>query len=312
MSTALVIDASLLRNLKPQVHAALLLAKNQDSGDFATAIPITAGSGAPSHNAAVINEIYIRTDASDSDLLIYRAVNTSGSWEAVIGSELTDILAATNAWTATNTFSHATGVTTDTLTERTSGAGVTADGLLIKDGGIVLVDAAGSPAVEGRLAYNADHLEYHDGTAARIVLDSADIGVGVQAYSAVLAWLIATNSVPVQVTLTPAAESGNAIAVAIQIGANSAPIARVQRLSCRLYDASMLEALVAAWTMAETGAGAEVSTTARPALLIDTNGNGAAQVTVTDVSGVFAGTVYLEVTPENSPGSPSIVPLTFA
>lgn len=178
--------------------------------------------------------------------------------------------------------------------------------------GLLLADSAASPTVEGQLLYNADHLELHDGTAARSILMSDDIGATVQAYSAMLGWLIATNSVPAQVALTPAAEAGNAIAVAIQIGANSAPVARVQRLRCQLYDADMLPALVAAWTMAETGAGSEVSTTARPALLIDTDGNGAATVTVTDVSGVFAGTMYLEVAPVNAGGTPTIVPLTFA
>lgn len=178
--------------------------------------------------------------------------------------------------------------------------------------GALLADSVASPTVEGQLLYNADHLELHDGTAARSILMSDDIGVAVQAYSAILAWLIATNSVPVVVQATPAAESGNAIAVALQIGANSGSVARVQRLHCRLYDASMLEALVASWTMAETGVGSEVSTTARPALLIDTDGNGAATVTVTDVSGSFAGTMYLEVAPVNAPGSPTIVALTFA
>jgi hypothetical protein len=142
MSTALTIDSSLLRNRKAQVFSGILLAKNQDTDDFTTAIPISAGSGAPSHNAAVANEIYIRTDASDSDLLIYRAVNTSGTWETVVGSELTDLLAATNTWTAANTFSHATGVTTDTLTERTAAAGVTVDGCLIKDGRAALLATA--------------------------------------------------------------------------------------------------------------------------------------------------------------------------
>lgn len=178
--------------------------------------------------------------------------------------------------------------------------------------GALLADSAASPTTEGQLLYNADHLELHDGTAARSILMSDDIGVAVQAYSAILAWLIATNSVPVVVQATPAAESGNAIAVALQIGANSGSVARVQRLHCRLYDASMLEAVVGSWTMAETGVGSEVSTTARPALLIDTDGNGAAQVTVTDVSGSFAGTMYLEVVPVNAPGSPTIVALTFA
>jgi hypothetical protein len=190
MSTALTIDASNPRNRKAQVFAALLLAKNQDTDDFTTAIPLSAGSGAPNHNAAVINEIYIRTDASDSDLLLYRAVNTSGTWETVVGSELTDLLAATNTWTAANTFSHASGVTTNTLTERTAAAGVTIDGLLVKDGYTVYGDLAGSPTVEGQLAYNADHLELYDGAAARIILANDDIGVTVQAYSATLAALV--------------------------------------------------------------------------------------------------------------------------
>lgn len=177
---------------------------------------------------------------------------------------------------------------------------------------ITFPDAATSPTTEGQLLYNADHLELHDGTSPRSILMSDDIGVAVQAYSAILAWLIATNSVPVVVQATPAAESGNAIAVALQIGANSGSVARVQRLHCRLYDASMLEAVVGSWTMAETGVGTEISTTARPALLIDTDGNGAATVTVTDVSGSFAGTMYLEIIPVNAPGSPTIVALTFA
>lgn len=189
---------------------------------------------------------------------------------------------------------------------------VTVGKLLSILSGVLFADSAASPTVEGQLLYNADHLELHDGTAARPILMSSDIGVAVQAYSAILAWLIATNSVPVVVQATPAAESGNAIAVALQIGANSGSVARVQRLHCRLYDASMLEALVTSWTMAETGAGAPVSTSARPALLIDTDGNGAATVTVTDVSGIFAGTMYLEIIPVNAPGSPTIVALTFA
>lgn len=41
---------------------------------------------------------------------------------------------ATNTFSGTNTFSNAAGVTTDTLTERTTNAGVTVDGLVIKDG----------------------------------------------------------------------------------------------------------------------------------------------------------------------------------
>ena len=83
MSTALVIDASLPRNRKPQVHAALLLAKNQDTDDFTTAIPITAGSGAPSHNAAVVGELYIRTSPTSAHTVLYYATDTSGTWASI-------------------------------------------------------------------------------------------------------------------------------------------------------------------------------------------------------------------------------------
>lgn len=67
--------------------------------------------------------------------------------------------------------------------------------------GALLADAAASPTVEGQLLYNADHLELHDGTAARSILMSDDIGVAVQAYSAVLTAL-ATYGLDRQVSAT--------------------------------------------------------------------------------------------------------------
>ena len=120
--------------------------------------------------------------------------------------------------------------------------------------------------------------------------------------------------------LTAAAEAGNAIAVTIDVqDQNSAAVAAVTRLHCQVYDAAMLLSLVGAFTCAETGLGTEVSTTAKPGLLIDTDAGGDAIVTVTDVSGVFAGTVYLKVVPVVAEaggakyyGQPSIIPLTFA
>lgn len=135
----------------------------------------------------------------------------------------------------------------------------------------------------------------------------ADVG------SAIVSALAAAASTPAKAELTPGAEAGNAIAVAVQVkDTTGANVARTQRFACRVYDAAMGPTLAAAWTLAETGAGAEISTTARPQLLIDTDANGAATVAVTDVSGVFVGTVYLELTPENKQGVPSIVALTFA
>ncbi len=49
--------------------------------------------------------------------------------------------------------------------------------------------------------------------------------------------------------------------------------------------------------MAETGDGAEVSTTAKPRLLFTASSTGTAELSVTDVAGASGLTVYLEVRP---------------
>lgn len=146
------------------------------------------------------------------------------------------------------------------------------------------------------------------------VLTDSDVGVTVAPASYVAAQLV-------QVTLTPGVEgagAANAIDVVINVTdlAGNA-VSRAQRLLCELVDASMVAALVAAWTLAEVGAGSEISTTARPALLIATDANGNATVRITDVSGVSTATMYLKVTPlppsgTNMPGAPAIVSVTFA
>lgn len=149
--------------------------------------------------------------------------------------------------------------------------------------------------------------------AARTVLDDAST-------NDMLATLSAQDTRKIAVpSLTAAAEAGNAIAVTIALkDGNGNALARTQRLKCQVIGADGVIGLVAAWTLAETGAGSEVSTTARPTLYIDTDANGAATVTVTDVSGVYAGTMYLEVTPISVagaspvPGMPTMIALTFA
>ena len=88
MSTALTIDSSLPRNRKVQVFSGILLAKNQDTDDFTTAIPMSAGSGVPTHSAAVVNEVYVRTDATTGKTTFYRATDTAGTWKSVVGSDL--------------------------------------------------------------------------------------------------------------------------------------------------------------------------------------------------------------------------------
>jgi hypothetical protein len=85
MSTALVINEAVLRHLKPESFAALALAKNGAPGDIANVVPISAGSGAPNHNAHVTGELYIRTDGTAAaGTILYAATNTSGTWAPLI------------------------------------------------------------------------------------------------------------------------------------------------------------------------------------------------------------------------------------
>lgn len=59
---------------------------------------------------------------------------TSSSDLATVGQSV--LLTENNDFSGTQTFSNATGVTTNTITERTAASGVTVDGALVKDGGI--------------------------------------------------------------------------------------------------------------------------------------------------------------------------------
>lgn len=149
--------------------------------------------------------------------------------------------------------------------------------------------------------------------AARALIDDADA-------AAMLVTLGAQEAAKLAVpSLSAAAEAGNAIAVTIALkdGAGNA-LARTQRLKCQVIDADGLVGVVASWRCAETGAGSEVTSTAKPTLYIATDATGAAVVTVTDVSAAHAGTVYLEVTPvsvagaSQVPGMPAMIALTFA
>lgn len=85
MSTAPVISAATPRNRKAQTFAVVGFAKNGNTSDIASVVPVTAGSGAPNHNALVAGEIYIRTDGTAAaGTLLYAATNTSGTWAPVV------------------------------------------------------------------------------------------------------------------------------------------------------------------------------------------------------------------------------------
>lgn len=63
--------------------------------------------------------------------------------------------------------------------------------------------------------------------------------------------------------------------------------------------------------LSETGAGAAVTGTTRANLLVTTDANGVAQLSVRDVAGASGATLYLKVEPLNKPGYPAYVAVTF-
>jgi len=111
-------------------------------------------------------------------------------------------------------------------------------------------------------------------------------------------------------TLTVGAEAANVIGVTV-----AGPAAASQYMAT-LYDANMLLALVGAFTMAETGDGAEASVTGKPRLVFTTSAAGAATLSITDVAGASGATLILEVKPVSgsagvSGGGSALVTLTF-
>ena len=112
-------------------------------------------------------------------------------------------------------------------------------------------------------------------------------------------------------TLTVGTEAADVIAVAV-----AAPKAEAVQYLAEVLEADMLLAVVGNFTMAETGDGAEVSTTARPSLLFTCSADGAAELSITDVNGASGKTMYLRLTPladsgNATVGGPSIVSMTF-
>lgn len=96
---------------------------------------------------------------------------------------------------------------------------------------------------------------------------------------------------------------------AVDIDGNT--IAAVQEFEAAMFDANGLESLVGAFTLAESGAGAEVTTTAQPRLFFTTAGTGLAQIRVHDVVGASGATVHIVFTPIGKPGASVRQAVTF-
>ena len=113
-------------------------------------------------------------------------------------------------------------------------------------------------------------------------------------------------------SLTAAAEAGDSRVVTLQVkdftGAN---LAAAVRFHCQVFAADMSPAESTAFTLAETGTGSEISTTAKAGLLIQTSALGVASITVHDVAGASGVTVYLKVSPILAFGRDEYISLAF-
>lgn len=117
---------------------------------------------------------------------------------------------------------------------------------------------------------------------------------------------------PVIPDFTLASESGNAISVVIQlVDPDGNNVARATDLLCVLRKSDGIIATTAEFTLAETGDGTEVSTTAKASLIVTTDAEGQCTIAVTDVSGAYTALAFLEVTPLNTLGSPGLATLDF-
>lgn len=118
-------------------------------------------------------------------------------------------------------------------------------------------------------------------------------------------------------TLSAAAEAADAIVVTLNtVDLAGTAVSRAQHYHLELFQPTMIAALAAAYTMAESGAGSMISTTANAGLIILTDASGDAAITVTDVAGGSDQTVILKATPIGVSGTytfglPTYLILTF-
>ena len=121
---------------------------------------------------------------------------------------------------------------------------------------------------------------------------------------------LSTGPVVIGITASTQTSHTKKFTIAVTDVAGEAVEAAV-RLRAQWLDGAALLATTSVATLAETGSGAEVSTTAKPSLIIDTSAAGAAEISVTDVVGSgMSG--YLLVEPLNRPGASQVLAATLS
>lgn len=169
MSTALTTRAAPRYQKPPAIKQGMVLWDGASDATVDTNVRMEWGTGAPDHTSPQ-GSVYVRTDAADSDTLFYRNTDGAGTWEAVVGAELTDLLAAANTWALLNTFT--TGIRiVDSGAVQFGTPGT--DLVLTADGADVVVTATGdlvlADSVDLMIGTGKDLNLKHDATDSWIV-----------------------------------------------------------------------------------------------------------------------------------------------
>lgn len=294
----------ILRRAVEAAYEALRINPDALDVDPESAPRITAGSGAPSASDPD-GSIYLRTDGGVNTSLYVM----STTYQAIPTAAGADAIADTNTYYTTDTIDGAL----DALALQVGGTSDAAYGFTEDN---VLADNDALYAALDKLDLKwGDLASTANGEGAALVgLEDAGGYTATTSVEAAIAEIYANL---VTVTLSAGAEASNVIAVTVNlVSITGAAVSRTQRLVCSLYEATGIEAIAALFTMAETGTGTEISTTGNARLIIETDANGDAVVSVTDVATASGKTMYLIVQPcppsgTNEYGLPAMVAITF-
>lgn len=118
---------------------------------------------------------------------------------------------------------------------------------------------------------------------------------------------------PLKVVITAGAEAADIIRITLQVqDRDGRNLAESAKLHVRLYDAAMVESLVAAFTLTEVASeGSFVTTDVRPACIIDTESDGTASIDVEDEATGSGLTIHALVEFLDREGATFLQTLTF-
>lgn len=98
---------------------------------------------------------------------------------AKAGRDVNNTFTGNNTFSGTTTMGAVNGMQTDTILEKTAGAGVTADSVLLKDG---MVTVAGTAAVNGQIGYASNQFQGYRNGALKNFLMAGDSGAFPKGY----------------------------------------------------------------------------------------------------------------------------------